>query len=75
MSLAEGEAKLAYMANQIARYFEAQPEDAAAATEDHLRKFWTPAMRSRIVERANALDLSPVARAAVTRLAQAQPAK
>jgi formate dehydrogenase subunit delta len=67
----EGPAKLAYMANQIALYFAAQPGEAAAeATRDHLRSFWTPAMRRAIVEhvRAGASELSPVAAKAVSML-------
>jgi formate dehydrogenase subunit delta len=64
----EGPAKLAYMANQIALYFAAQPGgQAAQATRDHLVSFWTPAMRRAIVAHAaeGANDLSPVAAAAV----------
>lgn len=74
MSSLEGPAKLAYMANQIAQFFAAQPGDAAAeATRDHLKSFWTPAMRRAIVEAAGAgqADLSPVAARAVGLLAKA----
>jgi formate dehydrogenase subunit delta len=70
----EGPAKLAYMANQIALYFAAQPgERAAEATRDHLKSFWTPAMRRSIVEHAaaGAEDLSAVAARAVALLAKA----
>lgn len=42
--------KLAYMANQIGRFFESQKQDTAvAAIEDHLRKFWDPRMRKAII--------------------------
>ena len=42
--------RLAYMANQIGRFFAHRPEDAAAADiADHLRKFWEPRMRDQIV--------------------------
>ena len=42
--------KLAYMANQIGRFFQSQkPETAVAAIEDHLLKFWDPRMRRAIV--------------------------
>jgi len=73
----EGAAKLAYMANQIARYFAAQPGGGAAeATKDHLLSFWTPAMRRAIAAHAagGADDLDPVAAAAVTLLGESAPA-
>lgn len=63
--------RLAYMANQIGKFFAHQPHDAAvAATEDHLRKFWDKRMRAGILE---ALDrdearLDPLVREAVVRL-------
>ena len=42
--------KLAYMANQIGRFFAHQPhETAVAAIADHLRKTWDPRMRTTIV--------------------------
>ena len=74
MTTLEGAAKLAYMANQIARHFAAQPGDAAAeATRDHLKSFWSPAMRRAIVDHARdgARDLTPVAAKAVALLAEA----
>ena len=74
MSTHEGPAKLAYMANQIAQHFAAQPGGTAAeATAGHLKSFWTPAMRRAIVAHAAAggADLSPLAAAAVALLAQA----
>ena len=73
MATLEGPAKLAYMANQIALFFNAQPGDRAAeATRDHLKSFWTPAMRHSIVEHAaaGASDLCPVAARAVALLAE-----
>jgi formate dehydrogenase subunit delta len=63
--------KLVYMANQIARNFAALGEDAAVdAAADHLRRFWDPAMRARILERAVNPDhgLSPLAARAVAQL-------
>jgi formate dehydrogenase subunit delta len=63
--------KLVYMANQIGRFFARQPhERAVAATEDHLRKFWDPRMRSAIVAHLDAggAGLDPVTRDAVERL-------
>jgi formate dehydrogenase subunit delta len=45
------DAKLVYMANQIATFFASQPEaervDGVAA---HLKDFWTPDMRARLIE-------------------------
>ena len=41
--------RLVYMANQIARNFEAIGHDAAAkATADHVASFWDPRMKSQI---------------------------
>ena len=77
MSTLEGPAKLAYMANQIALHFAAQPGGAAAeATRDHLRSFWTPAMRRAIVAHAAAggAELSPTAAKAVAMLKEATDA-
>jgi formate dehydrogenase subunit delta len=43
-------AKLVHMANQIGDYFRTFPEaEAIAGASDHLRKFWTPKMRSEII--------------------------
>ena len=59
------------MANQIAGAFRALDEAAAIdATEDHLRKFWDPRMRARLVAAldAGAASLDPVARQATLRL-------
>lgn len=57
--------RLRYMANQIARNFAAQGEDAAiAATAQHLRDFWDPRMKAAILaDDRQALD--PIAQAAV----------
>lgn len=39
-----------HMANQIAIYFASYPrEQAVAGIADHLRKFWDPRMRERII--------------------------
>ena len=76
MTTLAGPAKLAYMANQIALYFAAQPGgQAAEATRDHLVSFWTPAMRRAVVAHAaeSPADLSPVAAAAVALLGAAAP--
>jgi formate dehydrogenase subunit delta len=57
--------QLRAMANQIARNFAIQGDEAAiAATAEHLRLFWDPRMKAAIV--ADDLStLSPTARAAV----------
>jgi len=42
--------RLIYMANQIARFFAAQPgTGGATAVADHLHKFWDPSMRADIL--------------------------
>ena len=57
------------MINQIARNFEVQGEDAAAAaTAEHVRLFWDPRMKEAI-QRCDTGDLSPIARKAVQLLA------
>ena len=61
--------RLAYMANQIGRFFAHQKEEqAVAAINDHLRKFWDPRMRRQIVEQLDAEALDPRVRQAVERL-------
>ena len=44
-------ADLVRMANDIGRFFEAEPKraDAVAAVADHLRRFWDPRMRRQIL--------------------------
>ncbi|HVZ07647.1 formate dehydrogenase subunit delta [Rhodopila sp.] len=67
--------KLAYMANQIGRFFITQdPDTAADAVHDHLLKFWDPRMRRGIVTQLQAgqAHLDPPVRRAVERLAQEQ---
>lgn len=64
--------KLVYMANQIATFFATEPEEAAVtAIEEHLRKFWDPRMRAKIIALAETgpHGLSDRAHAAVKRLA------
>jgi formate dehydrogenase subunit delta len=62
--------RLIYMANQIARFFSAQPEGAAGAA-GHLKSFWDPQMRAELIawRRAGGDGLEPVAAEAVDRLA------
>jgi formate dehydrogenase subunit delta len=61
--------KLAYMANQIGKFFAHQPhEKAVAAIADHIQKFWDPRMRSEIVAHLQAVQLDPAARQAIEHL-------
>ena len=71
MSGMTSDEKLVYMANQIARNFEALGHDhAVAATEDHLLKYWDPRMKARILALAaeHAGALGATASAALSRL-------
>ena len=61
--------KLAYMANQIGKFFAHQPHDKAVASiSDHIRKFWDPRMRSEILTHLDAVKLDPSVRQAVEQL-------
>ena len=66
------EAKLVYMANQIADFFASKPEDkAAAGVEEHIRKFWDPRMRKRMFAHFDATKgegLKPLALKAIASL-------
>lgn len=67
----EADAKLVYMVNQIAKFFATQAHDeAVSGIENHIRKFWDPRMRTKIVSLAVAggSGLDPLAQAAVRRL-------
>jgi formate dehydrogenase subunit delta len=69
--------KLAYMANQIGRFFASQKQDTAvAAIEDHILKFWDPRMRKAIVAQlANgSIELDPLVRQAVEQIGNRTPA-
>jgi formate dehydrogenase subunit delta len=60
--------KLAYMANQVAKFFAAQGEEkAATGVADHLQKFWNPDMRRDFLAAAakGNLDLHPAVKAAL----------
>lgn len=55
--------RLAYMANQIARFFAHCPEDVAIAeVAEHLRKFWDPRMRSQIIAMLAEAEKLPLAK-------------
>lgn len=56
--------QLVHMANQISDAFIALPQDeAAASVADHIRKFWAPVMRKRLLEYAatHGSQLKPLA--------------
>ena len=61
--------RLRYMADQIARNLAPQGEEVAiAATAQHISDFWDPRMKAAIFADDPAA-LSPIARAAIERLA------
>ncbi|KPP91445.1 MAG: NAD-dependent formate dehydrogenase delta subunit FdsD [Rhodobacteraceae bacterium HLUCCA08] len=63
--------KLVRMANQIATFFDSQPEaDKAGAVAAHLIEFWEPRMRGQMAEilrREAASGLTPLAREGAAR--------
>lgn len=64
--------KLIRMANDIGRFFAAQGEARAVeGIATHLRRFWTPRMRTEIIAQAAAggEGLDPLPRQAIARLA------
>jgi formate dehydrogenase subunit delta len=61
--------KLAYMANQIGRFFAHQKDvQAVASINDHIRKFWDPRMRRQILADLDTAKLDPRVRQAVEQL-------
>ena len=65
--------KLVYMANQIAKFFHSEGEQAAiAGTADHIAKFWDPRMRAEIIAhwKAGGAGLDDVSRKAIEQIAQ-----
>lgn len=63
--------KLVYMANQIGKFFEPQgQEKAVAGIADHLRKFWEPGMREKLLRHLDAggEGLDPFVKAAALTL-------
>jgi formate dehydrogenase subunit delta len=66
--------KLAYMANQIGKFFAHQPHDKAVASiADHLRRFWDPRMRATILGQYDSVksQLDPLVQQAVEQLRKA----
>jgi formate dehydrogenase subunit delta len=67
--------KLAYMANQIGRFYTSQGHDkAVTGVAEHLAKFWDPRMRDTILRHfeEGGLNLDPWVREAVGRLRAAR---
>jgi len=65
--------RLVYMANQIARNFEARGADfAVAATADHIASFWDPRMKLQIFDfhESRGEGLGETAAAAIASLRQ-----
>lgn len=65
--------KLAYMANQIGKFFAVQGEEAAiAGIADHLKRFWDPRMRAEIRAylKGGGAGLDPNVEKAVARLGE-----
>ncbi|HET7331690.1 formate dehydrogenase subunit delta [Dyella sp.] len=66
--------RLVAMANDISRYFESDPDQAAGATgvADHLKRFWEPGMRKQMAAHlaAGGEGLEPLARKGVERLVE-----
>lgn len=63
------DSRLVAMANDIAAYFQSWPDhrEAVVGMALHLRRFWEPGMRRRIVAHleAGGTDLLPLAREAI----------
>ena len=58
--------KLAYMANQIGKFFAHQKHDQAVASiSDHVLKFWDPRMRRDILAHLGEVQLDPLVREAI----------
>jgi len=71
--------RLVYMANQVAGFFASYPEqEAVEGTFGHLKAYWDPRMRREIethLASAGGAGLTPIALAAVKRLADMDAAK
>ncbi len=63
--------KLAYMANQIGKFFAHEPHNKAVASiTDHLQKYWDPRMRRTIIAQYDSVKgrLDPLVQEAVEKL-------
>jgi formate dehydrogenase subunit delta len=68
--------KLAYMANQIGRFFQSQkPETAVAGIEGHILAFWDPRMRKALLAQLaeGSIELDPLVRQAVEKMGSRTP--
>ena len=67
--------RLVRMANDIARFYEAEPDhqEAVGSVKTHLRRFWDPRMRREILQHleSGGSGLSELAREALELLRQA----
>jgi len=70
------EQKLVRMANDIAAFFASQTGDRAAGVADHVRSFWTPAMRRQMYRHMDegGAGLDALALEALRSLRQKDPA-
>ena len=70
--------KLVYMANQIAAFFKAMPdEEAVAGVAKHINDFWDPRMRQKLralIDHGNT-GLSPLVLSAASHIRWPEPAK
>ena len=67
--------KMVHMANQIAAYFQAYPEQRAReGVRDHILKFWPPNMRKQLVayKAAGGKDLHPLVSWAAEHIAETE---
>jgi formate dehydrogenase subunit delta len=65
--------KLAYMANQIGKFFAHQKHDQAVASiADHVLKFWDPRMRRDILAHLADVKLDPLVKEAVEQIRESQ---
>ena len=73
-----GAGQLVKMADDIARFFAADPDQSAAieGVVGHIQKFWDPRMRRKLVAhwQSHPEELSPLAAAATERLARSMEA-
>jgi formate dehydrogenase subunit delta len=68
--------KLAYMANQIGKFFQSQGlTEQVAGVEDHILKFWDPRMRRALVAALadGSVQLAPNVREAVENIGARAP--
>lgn len=70
---------LVTMANDIAAYFASEPnhEQAVNGVRDHIKKFWDPSMRKKIIahlQEHKGEGMHALAREAIAQLAKTAPA-